>query len=125
MVSVGEVFFSKQHSEEAFVKPWERIQDMIDGPASSSGYRAIWHSLELEGLRIPRVVVQDLLKEIDPEGVQARKAHRLKRRVYHNPRPNYAWHIDGYDKLVVSNAQYWNLEPMAHELLEGQDASVV
>ena len=45
------------------------------------------------------VVVQDLLKELDPDGVQARKAHCLKRRVYHNPGPSYSWHIDGYDKL--------------------------
>ena len=28
-----------------------------------------------------------------------RKAHRLKRRRYHNPGPNYSWHCDGYDKL--------------------------
>ena len=26
-------------------------------------------------------------------------SHRLKRRVYQNPGPNYSWHIDGYDKL--------------------------
>jgi hypothetical protein len=40
-----------------------------------------------------------LVKEIDPEGTEMRRAHRLKRRVYHNPGPNYAWHCDGYDKL--------------------------
>lgn len=45
------------------------------------------------------MVVQDLLRELDPEGSESRKAHRLKRRVYCNPGPNYAWHIDGYDKL--------------------------
>ena len=72
---------------------------MINGPGSSGGYRSLWHSLEMEGLRIPRVVVQDLLKELDPDEVKARKAHCLKRRVYCNPGPNYSWHIDGYDKL--------------------------
>lgn len=52
----------------------------------------------MEGLRVPRVIVEDMLKELDPEGTERRKAHRLKRRCYHNPGPNYmyAWHIDGY-----------------------------
>lgn len=58
----------------------------------------MWHTLEMEGLRIPRVIVQDL-KEMDPEGTESRRKHRLKRREYQNPGPNYSWHIDGYDKL--------------------------
>ena len=41
----------------------------------------------MEGLRVPRNVVQDLVKEIDPEGTKLRKAHRLRRREYHNPEP--------------------------------------
>ena len=54
---------------------------------------------KMEGLHIPRVIVQDLLKEMDPEGTELRRKHRLKRREYQNPGPNYSWHIDGYDKL--------------------------
>lgn len=68
-------------------------------PAAPWGYRSIWHILEMEGLRVPRVIVQDLLKEMDPDGTELRRKHCLKRRMYHNPGPNYAWHIDGYDKL--------------------------
>ena len=75
------------------------IQDLIDGPGSMQGYRSIWHMLQLRGIRVPRVVVQELLREIDPEGTELRRAHRLRRRRYHNPGPNYAWHCDGYDKL--------------------------
>ena len=77
----------------------QRITELINGPASSGGYRTIWHILEMEGLRVPRIVVQNLVKEIDPEGTELRKAHRLRRREYRNPGPNYAWHMDGYDKL--------------------------
>lgn len=77
----------------------QRIRELINGSASSGGYRTVWHTLEMEGLRVPRIVVQDILKELDPEGTELRKAHRLKRREYHNPGPNYAWHMDGYDKL--------------------------
>ena len=37
--------------------------------------------------------------EIDSEGSELRKVHRLKKRKYKNPGQNYAWHCDGYDKL--------------------------
>ena len=33
-------------------------------------------------MRIPIVIVQDLSKEMDPEGSELRKKHRLKRRSY-------------------------------------------
>ena len=55
--------------------------------------------LKWEVLRIPIVNVQDLSKEMDSEGSELRKKQRLKRRRYQNSRPNYPWHIDGYDKL--------------------------
>ena len=74
-------------------------REMINGPGSCAGYRTIWHTLEMEGFRIPRIIVQDMLRELDPEGSKSRKARRLKRRCYHNPGPNQTWHIDGYDKL--------------------------
>ena len=48
---------------------------------------------------MPRSTVEALLDEIDPEGTQQRKAHRLKRRQYYNLGPNFCWHVDGYDKL--------------------------
>jgi hypothetical protein len=90
---------NKDSFENTFLQVQRRIAELINGPGSSMGYRAIWHALELEGIRVPRVIVQDLLKEMDPEGAELRKRHRLKRRAYHNPGPNYSWHIDGYDKL--------------------------
>ena len=34
---------------------------------------------------------------MDPEGTESRRRHRLRRRVYSNLGPNYAWHIDGHD----------------------------
>lgn len=77
----------------------QRISEIINGPGSSGGYRTVWHTLEMEGLRVPRIIVQDMLKELDPEGTLLRKAHRLKRRSYHNLGPNDTWHMDGYDKL--------------------------
>ena len=76
------------------------IQSIVDGPGCLQGYRSIWHTLQLRGMRVPRIAVQEILREIDPEGSEDRKAHRLKKRKYINPGPNYAWHCDGnYDKL--------------------------
>ena len=43
------------------------------------------HMLRMEGLYVPRIIVQGLLKELDPEGTQLRRARRLKRRIYYNP----------------------------------------
>ena len=61
--------------------------------------RHVWHSLQLKGYQVPRQVVELLLRELDPDGSQLRKRHKLKRRQYHNPGPNAVWHADGYDKL--------------------------
>jgi len=76
-----------------------RITEMIDGPGAAGGYRTVWHALEIEGMRVPRSIVQSLLKELDPAASENRRGHRLQRRRYVNPGPNFAWHIDGYDKL--------------------------
>lgn len=40
-----------------------------------------------------------IIKIIDPEGVELRRARRLRRRQYNNRSPNAVWHMDGYDKL--------------------------
>lgn len=75
------------------------VRTLLDGPDSLRGYRSIWHSLQLNGIRVPRIVIEQIVRELDPEGVQQRAARRLRRRVYHNPGPNHSWHCDGYDKL--------------------------
>ena len=58
-----------------------RILQEIAGPGSMSGYRSMWHTLRREGYMVPRKKVEDLLRELDPDGCEARRAHRLKRRV--------------------------------------------
>ena len=68
--------------ENTFQRVQARIRELVNGPGSSMGYRAIWHCLKINGLNVPRIIIQDLLKEIDPEGTELRRKHRLKRRVY-------------------------------------------
>lgn len=92
-------FFSKANSDGLIEEARRRISHIISGPGSLAGYRSVWHTLEMEGLRVPRVVVHEIMKELDPEGIELRKANRLKRREYINPGPNFSWHQDGYDKL--------------------------
>ena len=77
----------------------EAIIGIVNGHGSLYGYRSVWHALRLKGIQVPRVVVQEFLREIDPEGTEQRRAHRLKKREYRNPGPNHTWHCDGYDKL--------------------------
>ena len=86
-------------TQQLFETAERRINELINGPGSSGGYRTVWHTLELEGIYVPRLFVQLYLKEIDPEGCDHRKRHKLKRREYQNPGPNSAWHMDGYDKI--------------------------
>ena len=75
------------------------IMRIVNGPQGTQGYRSVWHALQMDGFRVQRKIVADVLREIDPDGVNERRAHRLKRRTYQNRGPNSAWHCDGYDKL--------------------------
>ncbi len=50
-------------------------------------------------MKVKRETVQQLIKQIDPEGVAVRTSRKFKRRIYYVSGPNFIWHIDGYDKL--------------------------
>ena len=76
------------------------ILEELDGSGRLLSYRAMWRRLQSKhGVMVPRLVVENMLREIDPEGSRLRKANRLHRRSYLNPGPNHCWHADGYDKL--------------------------
>ncbi|KAJ7381392.1 hypothetical protein OS493_001526 [Desmophyllum pertusum] len=78
----------------------EAVEAELRGSGSLLGYRAMHQRLiNQHGLVTTREVVRHVLKIFDPEGVEHRSRHRLRRRVYRCKGPNYLWHIDGYDKL--------------------------
>ena len=77
----------------------ETIHLLIVGPASSSGYRSVWHPFKMTVFHLPRHMIKTLLRDIDSVGTESRRRHRLRRGAYSNPDPNYAWNIDGHDKL--------------------------
>ena len=51
------------------------------------------------GLVVSGEMVRLALKTLDPEGVERRLQHRLKRRTYSANGPDFIWHLDLYDKL--------------------------
>ena len=46
----------------------EKIRTILDGPGCIAGYRHVWHTLKLQGISVPRSVVQHIIKQLDPEG---------------------------------------------------------
>ena len=45
----------------------ELIQEKLRGPACMGEYRSIWHALRISGYQVPRRVVEQLMRELDPE----------------------------------------------------------
>ena len=76
----------------------DAILEIIGGPGSTIGYRSVWHALQRKGIRVPRSLVEEIVRELDPNGVEARKPHKLRRREYICVGPNKVWHADGSDK---------------------------
>jgi hypothetical protein len=84
--------------------PFADVKELIGNEIQLSGqcigYRSMWRRLIHDyKIKVKRNEVMRLMKEVDPEGVSLRKAHRLNRRRYYAKGPNFVWHIDGYDKL--------------------------
>jgi hypothetical protein len=76
------------------------IQHYISGSGSLSGYRTVWKVLrDHYKLNVKRDTVMRLMQEISPFTAQRRHGKKMKRRVYISKGPNFAWHVDQYDKL--------------------------
>ena len=58
----------------------QEIVKNLNGPGCSGGYRSHWHPFRLKGIQVPRRVVEELCRELDPVGCHERKAHCLPRR---------------------------------------------
>ena len=93
----------KRRLREFGLKRYNQYQNSLhvrNGAGCMWGYRSMWHTLRIHhDIVIPRQEVQTLMRELDPEGCEVRRRRRLRRREYTTPDPNFAWHVDGYDKL--------------------------
>ena len=77
------------------------ISKEIAGPGCFAGYQSVWHALQLRHqIHVPRNKVARLIKEMDPQGVENRKARHLSRRRYLSLGPNFCWDIDGIHNLL-------------------------
>ena len=84
--------------------PLNIVKDVVENELMFSGecigYRSMWSRLKQDyHLNVKRSDVLLAMRTLDPDGINLRKAHRLKRRIYCVPGPNFVWHVDGYDKL--------------------------
>ena len=52
------------------------VVEILDGPGISRGYRSISHTLQRKGVRVPRSVVEKMVRELNPNGVEERKAYK-------------------------------------------------
>jgi hypothetical protein len=78
----------------------QAMLEEVSGSGKCLGYRAMWRRLtHRRALHVRRDTVMELIRYVDPDGVEQRRRRRLMRRQYSNPGPNYLWHMDGYDKL--------------------------
>lgn len=75
------------------------LTNEVHASRSMHGYKWMHLKCLQNKLIVPRSAVHMALQIIDPEGVEARRRKRLRRRLYMNKGPNYVWHVDGYDKL--------------------------
>ncbi|KAF7994295.1 hypothetical protein HCN44_003385 [Aphidius gifuensis] len=77
------------------------VLNVLDGGGGCClGYKSMWLRLKSQyKLNVKRGTVLEILRIVDPEGIKSRSIHRLRRRVYSVPGPNFIWHLDGYEKL--------------------------
>ena len=76
------------------------VERELDGSGSLIGYRQMHQRLRVDyGLVVSRETVRHTLKLLDPDGVERRSQHKLKRRAYSAKGSSFIWHLDGYDKL--------------------------
>ena len=76
------------------------LKEMEGYVGSQVGYREMTRRLRIKhGLKVTRDTIMRSMRVIDPQGVENRRRHRLQRRKYFTPGPNFLWHLDGWDKL--------------------------
>jgi hypothetical protein len=75
------------------------VERLLNQSGSMHGYRWFHARCIQQHVLVAREDIRLILGILDPEGVCARRARRLRRRQYYANGPNFVWHIDGYDKV--------------------------
>lgn len=75
------------------------VEGQLRESGRQHGYRWMAKKCSFSGLKSTQDEVRIILRALDPEGTQQRKARRLTRRTYISKGPDFLWHFDSYDKL--------------------------
>ncbi|XP_037136560.1 uncharacterized protein LOC119139703 [Syngnathus acus] len=75
------------------------VQHEILTCGQMQGYRWLHLRAIQKGFVVSQDTIRQIIKLVDPVGVELRRARRLRRRQYSCRGPNALWHMDGYDKL--------------------------
>ena len=74
------------------------LTEMNEYVGSQVGYHEMTRRLR-HNLVVTRDTVMHALRVIGPQGVENWRGHRLQRRRYCTPGPNFLWHLEGWNKL--------------------------
>ena len=58
------------------------LSQEMEGSAAHVGYRYSWDQLKLQGVNVQRELVIIYKRMVDPAGMERKKGHVLKRRIY-------------------------------------------
>jgi hypothetical protein len=84
--------------EEAFREAVRRV--IVDRGGSAYGRGSISTALRLEGVHIPQNPLRQVMRELDPRGVESRMfASNMRRGEMQVAGPSQVFSVDGYDKL--------------------------
>ena len=75
------------------------VEGEMAGTGQLQGYRWMHQRAIQRGFVVSQETIRLIIKILDPEGVELRRARRLRRRQYTCRGPNALWHMDSYDKL--------------------------
>ncbi len=75
------------------------LEGEMAGTGQLRGYRWMHHRAIQRGFVVSQETIRRLMKIVDADGVELRRAQRLRRRQYACRGPNALWHMDSYDKL--------------------------
>ena len=67
---------------------------------SNCGEKVVSGQLRSLDLQVQGEKVREVIREVDPEGVEDRRRRAPKSREYNVPCPPYLWHVDGNPKLI-------------------------
>lgn len=75
------------------------VYEQLQQQGQMQGYCWLHHLALQQGFVVQQDTVRQIIKLIDPQGVDLWKSRRLRRRQYSIRGPNALWHMDSYDKL--------------------------